>query len=362
MKILIIEDDLSIRNTLQDLLEVHGHTVLTAPDGDEGVKLAKYGPDLILCDVAMPRMGGFQVIAAVRELPQGRDIPFIFLTAKTDREDQRLGMSLGADDYISKPFTERDIIAAIAARIRRLRPLRERIEELLAERRSTVDADWSHELMTPLCGVMGGLELIEAEADTIQPGELRKLLGLIRSGANRQHDLSKKLVLFYELERLKAAPPRRACLCHDTAIAAGAAQAAMAENRSDDLIIRCDAGSLPVPEAHLIAAVAELVGNACRFSRKGQPVRVTGSRDGSRYEIEIIDQGPGMTAEQRTSVGAFKQFGRKEQEQQGLGLGLIIARSVAELGGGRFNLEAGPGSRGLTAVIDLPAVGGEAPP
>ena len=356
MKILIIEDDLVIRNNLHDLLELYGHTVLAAPDGIEGVKLAEQGPDLILCDISMPRMEGYQVIAAVRELPQCRDIPFIFLTARADRNDQRLGMSLGADDYITKPFTEAEIIDAIAARVRRQRPLRERIEELVAERRFVVDANWSHELMTPLCGVLGGLELIEAEADTIQPGELKKLLGLIRAGAERQHALAKKLVLFYGLERLKAATPRKAFRCNDAAsvITAGAIRGAMEEKRSDDLIVHCDSGSVPVYEANLIAAVAELVGNACRFSKKGQSVKVTGTRCGPRYEIEISDQGPGMTAEERANVAPFTQFGRDEREQQGLGLGLVIARSVVELGGGTLSLETGPGDRGLTAVLDLP--------
>lgn len=356
MKILIIEDDPIIRNNLHDLLEVYGHAVLAAPDGVEGVKLAEQGPDLIFCDISMPHMGGYQVIAAVRELPQCRDIPFIFLTAMADRVDQRLGMSLGADDYISKPFTEVEIVDAIAARVRRQRPLRERIQELVTERRFVADANWSHELMTPLCGIIGGLELIEAEADTIQPGELKTLLGLIRAGADRQHALAKKLVLYYDLERLKAATPPKPFLCKNAAasIIAGVSRAAIEEKRSSDIIVHCEPGSLPVSEANLIAAVAELVGNACRFSKKGQPVKITGTRRGPRYEIEIIDQGQGMTAEQRANVAPFAQFGRDKHEQQGLGLGLVIARSVVELGGGVFSLETDPVHGGLTAVLDLP--------
>jgi signal transduction histidine kinase len=83
-------------------------------------------------------------------------------------------------------------------------------------------------------------------------------------------------------------------------------------------------------------------------------VKVTGTRRGPRYEIEINDQGQGMTAEQRANVAPFTQFGRNEHEQQGLGLGLVIARAVVELGGGTLCLETGPSQRGLTAVLDLP--------
>jgi CheY-like chemotaxis protein len=135
MKILIIEDELEIRETLRDLLELNGHTVLVAIDGPMGVNLAAEQPDLILCDIGMPGMNGYQVITAIKALPAGQDIPFVFLTAWADREHQRQGMTLGADDYITKPFTQSDILDAIAARMQRLRPLRERILALLADRR-----------------------------------------------------------------------------------------------------------------------------------------------------------------------------------------------------------------------------------
>lgn len=358
MKILIIEDEAELRQTLQDLIELNGHTVLAAADGAAGVQLAASRPDLIFCDMLMPGMDGDEVIVAVRQPPQCRDIPFIFLTALAGRADQRLGMTLGADDYITKPFTERDIIEAIAARSRRQQSLRERIEQLVTAHRSEIDANWSHELMTPLNSILGGLELAEAEGGAIEPGELMKLLRLIRTGAERQLALSRKLVLYYELERLKAAAsPARPAHCEaGEAMVAGAAQAAQTVQRTADLTVHAAAGLVPVAEAHLLAAVAEIVGNALRFSHPGQPVTVTGTREGPRYRIEITDQGPGMTAEQRVDVDAFKQFDRKKVEQQGLGLGLAIARSVAEIADGQLRLEPGPGGRGLHVTFDLRAV------
>ena len=336
MNILIIEDEESIRQVLRELLEINGHTVSEAADGAAGVDLAARRPDLILCDINMPKMDGYQTIEAIQRTPQCRDIPFIFLTAIADRAAQRRGMELGAADYITKPFTEQDIVNAIAASIRRQQPLRERIATLIADRHHEAGANWAHELMTPLNGVLGGLELIEAEADTIPPGELKELL-------------------HYELERLKitlATAP--ASSDAPTSIKIGSGEAATTAKRTADLVVRCDSGTVPLASTHLRAAIRELIANAFFFSKPGQPVVVTGTRSDGRYHITIVDQGAGMTAEQCAQAGAFKQFNRNEHHQDGLGLGLGIARSVAEIAGGQLTLQPGPGGRGLQASLDLP--------
>lgn len=358
MKILLIEDEYAIRETLGELLRLNGHSVLAASNGPEGVALAAQHPELILCDVGLPGMDGFEVIRAVQQLPNCRDVPFIFLTARATREDQRRGMALGADDYITKPFTERDIVEAIDARVRRQQPLRERLERVLAARRIETGADWSHELMTPLNGVLGGLELIEAEADTIKPGELKQLLGLIRAGAERQHALSRKLVLYFELERWKVAPPAKPFACSAAEAIGLGVEAAVApfSSRAADVTVTCHPGHVGLAESHLTGAIAEIVGNALRFSQPGQSVRIAGTRHASRYVVEIVDEGPGMTEAQCASIGAFEQFGRDTREQQGLGLGLAIARSVAEIAGGRLELHRGSARGGLRVHFDLPCV------
>ncbi len=364
MNILIIEDEDDIRQTLQDLLELNGHTVLAAADGRAGVALAERQPELILCDINMPVMDGYGVLEALRQHPHCRDIPFIFLTALADRAALRRGMTLGADDYITKPFTERDILDAIAARVQRQRPLRERLEALLAERQREAGAAWSHELMTPLNGVLGGLQLIEAEADAIKPEELKDLLTLIREGAERQQRLSRQLVLHFELTQLKSAAPAPARLSCDASsgVAAGATEAATRFRREADVTAQCDEARVPLAAAHLSAAVAELVGNALCYTRPGQAVTVTCTAGSGRYTIAVTDQGPGMTAEQCRSIGPFVQFGRDRREQQGLGLGLAIAQSVAELGGGRLSLQPGPDGRGLRVTLELRCADLSAPP
>lgn len=355
MKILIVEDEPLIRETLQELLQLNGHSVLAAADGPEGIRLAQQAPDLIFCDIGLPGKDGYEVLAEIRALPVGRETPFIFLTARADRSDQRHGMALGADDYITKPFSEKDILDTIRARIRRQQPLRERIGELVSRHRSEVGAEWSHELMTPLNGVLGGLELIEAEADSIRPTELRELLAIVRAGAERQHALARKLVLYFELERLRFRPLARPFSTSiPDAVADAAERVARLEKRTADLKVNCEPGSAPLAPAYLAAAVAELVENACRFSRPGQPVLVSGSGHDGRYRIAVCDHGPGLTADQQSHIAPFVQFDRPRHNQQGLGLGLAIARATAELTGGGLELEsAAAGQSGLKATLDL---------
>ncbi|MBI5381659.1 MAG: response regulator [Opitutae bacterium] len=356
MKILIIDDDPVIRQVLQVLLESNGYTVRIATDGIEGVQLAADAPDLILCDIGLPRLDGYSVITAIQRLPQCRDVPFIFLTGRAERNEQRRGMTLGADDYITKPFTEKEILEAIEARVRRQRPLRERIERLVNERRHEISAEWAHELLTPLSGVLGGLQLIEEEGDHVSVAELKHLLGVIRSSAERQLRLARKLIRFYDLERIKERGmlPATALCRADLAVASAAARAGAEEKRPNDLRVQCESGDVVVTDTLLIDAVAELVENALRFSSPGQLVFVTGRGAGPMYRIEILDAGPGLTSAQRASVGAFTQFDRNRLEQQGLGLGLAIASATASIANGQLRLEDGPQGRGLKAVLELP--------
>jgi DNA-binding NarL/FixJ family response regulator len=122
-KILIIEDERHTRENLATILQMEGYLPLTASDGQAGVASAvQERPDLILCDVTMPKLDG-GVLAALRQDPRTAAVPFIFLTAKGDRPDVRTGMNLGADDYLTKPASAEEVIAAVETRLIRRRAL-----------------------------------------------------------------------------------------------------------------------------------------------------------------------------------------------------------------------------------------------
>lgn len=119
-KILVIEDQLEVRENIVELLELSNYKVYAGENGKIGVQLAtQYQPDLILCDVMMPELDGFGVLRILERRADTADIPFIFLTAKAEKSDFRKGMNLGADDYITKPFDEVELLDAVEMRLKK---------------------------------------------------------------------------------------------------------------------------------------------------------------------------------------------------------------------------------------------------
>ena len=128
-KILLIEDDVVLRENTAELLELSGYQVETASNGRAGVEVAKkYVPNIIICDIMMPELDGYGVLENLSKNDITKYIPFIFLSAKTERHDVRKGMDLGADDYITKPFNEDELISAIESRIAKAAILHEERE------------------------------------------------------------------------------------------------------------------------------------------------------------------------------------------------------------------------------------------
>lgn len=130
-KILVIEDNLEVRENIVEILELSNFEVKDAENGKEGVKAAKKElPDLILCDIMMPEMDGYEVLYLLGKDEKTDNIPFIFLTAKAEKEDFRKGMGLGADDYITKPFDDVELLESIEKRLKKF----EKFKVLAAEK------------------------------------------------------------------------------------------------------------------------------------------------------------------------------------------------------------------------------------
>jgi CRP/FNR family transcriptional regulator, polysaccharide utilization system transcription regulator len=119
-KILLIEDNLEVRENTAEILELSNYKVVVAENGKKGVEAAKQElPDLIICDIMMPELDGYGVLRLLGKDPKTAGIPFIFLSAKAEKEDLRKGMGMGADDYLTKPFDDMELLDAIEVRLKK---------------------------------------------------------------------------------------------------------------------------------------------------------------------------------------------------------------------------------------------------
>src|SRR4029079_16242577 len=124
--VLVIDDNKDIRENTAEILELAGYKAFTADNGKKGVEAAlKEKPDVIVCDIMMPELDGYGVLHLLRKNPDAQNIPFIFLTAKTERSDFRKGMEMGADDYVTKPFEDIELLNAIEVRLKKAEVLQQ---------------------------------------------------------------------------------------------------------------------------------------------------------------------------------------------------------------------------------------------
>ncbi len=358
--ILVIEDDPDVLDNVHDLLKTEGFVTVGARDGRAGLKEAHLRqPDLIICDVMMPDMDGFEVLRQVRSQPETRTIPFIFVTARAGRADLRTGMDLGADDYLVKPFTAEELLQAVRTRLERHDEQRQWYQERIKELRSNLSRTLPHELRTPLSCILGYSQFLLEILDTVEPDELRGMLEEINDSGKRLERLVDNYYLYAQLEISATDPAWRATmlgqgLSRPQPLVERVAHAqARRHSRDADLRLRLADGTARIQDTYLEKIVAELVDNAFKFSRPGTPVLVTGLRDEDYYVLEVADQGRGMSEEQLQQVGAFVQFDRNRYEQQGLGMGLTVARRLAELHQGTLGVDSQP-DEGTTIWVWLP--------
>ena len=163
-KILVIDDDASFRQVIIRFLSKQGFAVVAAADGPEGVRMAAETlPELVVCDLNMPGMDGYEVLGALRRDGKLAGIPVIFLTGQAEPSQVRQGMNLGADDYLTKPVNLGDLLSAIKARIERQKAERQRQEKQM-ERAMQLFGGIVHDLRDPLFVVLGYTNLLKSGA------------------------------------------------------------------------------------------------------------------------------------------------------------------------------------------------------
>lgn len=337
VRLLIIEDEQGIRENIQELLEAKGYTVRTAANGKQGVLEAiDFRPTLIVCDIMMPKMDGFKVLEYVRKTAIIQNTPFIFLTAKIDKNDIRHGMELGADDYITKPFTAKELVKAIETRLKRHERVVGEYTKVKHELDTTVFATYYHEFNTPLHGILGGLNLLINARDSFTDKQIHDLLlSILKSGLRLNHSLA-NLMLFEEIKRAEVYTELLSMFSNG--IARGNwTQKVKSElhtmtkeiyGRIADLSVDLEECDIRMNAEYLLRVILELTDNAFKFSKANSPVQIKGRRDGDDYIIEVVDYGRGFVLESLDEIAPFKQFNRKKIRTTGLRYRLVSGKKI----------------------------------
>src|SRR5437762_4090425 len=359
-KILVIDDDPSLREVIQISLQHAGFEVVEADNGVAGVQQAcAQLPDLILCDVRMEKMDGYRTLAALRQDAVTAPIPVILMTGQADTAGMRQGMELGADDYLSKPFTVPQLLAAVNARLKKHQTVRELAERKLADLRANISLALPHELLTPLNGILGFTDILITDHSQLQPDEIVSMSEAIRDSAKRLHRLIENFLIFAQIELLQAdqlqALREGQTLDLRKPIERVAQVRAGRAGRAEDLVLELCEASAAITEDYFTKIVDELLENAFKFSTLGSPVQVQSVTGHGNLVLRIADQGRGRKSEHIAEVGAYMQFERKIYEQQGSGLGLTIAKRLTELHGGELSIQSELGI-GTTVEVTLPCL------
>src|SRR3954470_17633827 len=208
-KILVIDDEEWLREMVHLALTQKGFEVIEAENGEKGIEVARTEvPDLILCDVNMDKVDGYLTLSSLRSEPVTASIPFILMTGLADQAGMRHGMELGADDYLPKPFTIEALYAAVDARLKKAKTVREEAERKLADLRDNISMMLPHELRTPLNGILAYGEILAADAATLPKEEIAEMGQVIYSSGRRLERLVENFLIYAQIELLTTDPQK----------------------------------------------------------------------------------------------------------------------------------------------------------
>ncbi len=361
-RILLVDDNVDMREYVSRLLRER-FEVVTAANGEEALAAALANPpDLILSDVMMPGLDGFGLLAELRKRPKTKTVPVILLSARAGEESRVEGLGAGADDYLIKPFTARELLARIGAHLS-MKKRRDEADDALRRsneelRMANADLEQfafsaSHDLQEPLRQVAVYSQLLKKHYGAKLEERALDYLGFCVEGAQRMAMLINDLLAYCQAGRAEV---KAADLVDVNAVIENVRKnlaRAIEENGA-----AITASALPEvygDEVPLTQVFQNLVSNAVKYRGvKAPEIAIRAKRDGAWWLFAVEDNGIGIEAEYRSQIfGLFKRLHDREA-YPGTGIGLAICQKIVERFGGRIWVESEPG-RGSTFFFTLPA-------
>lgn len=367
VKVLVIEDESSL---MEDTVELLGHAGFEAQgtlDGTSGIEMAyAWMPDIILCDIMMPGVNGLDVVRSLRSDAATALIPIVLFTGAGDEQIRHSARLAGADDFVTKPVTIKELIETINVRLHRHSLINASAEQRLELARTQLVRMVTHELRTPLISLNTVVEVLSRQIGQLSQSEIHELLDTVMAGSRRLTHRVEQLVFITQLD---------AGVLSEEAIITGGLEMSMwelltaANNLAKRFAYQMQPGVVLNPQTRdrdalvlcnpyaLKQALAELIANALTFAPANTEVSISQWRRGDTVFISITDMGIGIPQEQlEQALRAFQQIGREQREQQGMGIGLWLAQRLIAVHGGRLDFRSVQG-KGTQVIVRLPVVG-----
>ncbi len=334
----------------------HDVSVLLAADLVTAQSLVRHHrPSAIVLDVSFVRIKDLREKLYIHGL--NIDTPFIVLA------DEREPLAATAAPYgvISRPLTEAGIRSLLTIQGLPVHGEVPPVVNMPQMPQPSLLYALPHEYRTPLTDIIGQASFLHGHASDVPVEDIRDVSAEILSAARRLLRTTDNFLMYAQIETLAESPLHvermRQCTSKEPAMVVydAAIQRALAHQRQADLSVALDIEGIPVSmmEQHLDKVMTELVDNALYYSRLGTPVTVSGTATSSDVVFTIRDHGVGMQEHELNEIGAYRQFRRQSQEQQGIGLGLVIAKRLVELHGGTFSVSSALGM-GTSVTFSVP--------
>jgi signal transduction histidine kinase len=360
--VLVVDDNPLIVDVVKGLLRSQNYGVLSSSDGHEAWELIQQKcVDVVICDVMMPRMGGYELYATLRADPHYMHIPFVFLTALDDQKEVGRGKEVGADDYLCKPFEPEELLAVVKGKLQRSKALREQGDKRFEEYRRKIIHTLSHEFRTPLVAVNSGVELLLEHQEALGSDKARCLLDAVRRGGAR---LEKLVGDFMALQQIEAGFAAKLFEARATEFGFGKLVEGMVSARQESCkaqgiaLLFADhsqGARVRIVEPQIVDCVDRLISNAIKFSSGNPCVELELDSSELSLRLAVKDRGIGLDLSKiKEALDVFGQINRAKLEQQGGGLGLAIASQYASINGGRLEFDSRNGG-GTTVTLVLPA-------
>lgn len=365
-KVLVVDDNQKLLGVVKDLLAKHGYEVVTASGAQDALSyLEEEIPSLILCDIMMPDISGIDFHRQLKHISHLTAVPFVFLSAISDKKDINAVRESGCAAYLTKPFDPEDLLAIVQGKIKlykeRQNAERERAD---AERKKIVHA-LSHEFRTPLVSINSGAELLLCQQEGLEEKQVNMLLRSIIRGGQRLQNLVDDFVL---LQQIDCGQANKLYQNYKRAKSVGSIiNTALIEFRKKN----ADKGACPIEvvyededlrdtevtvyDVQVVSAVERILSNGRKFAGKEKTLTLKVDLIGNSIRFRIRDQGPGLPEQLHREVfELFQQVNRTYNEQQGAGLGLSIASYFTKINGGELLFTTPDDGVGLEVEMTLP--------